>query len=85
VEAESLAARAAGSTRVEVRSYHHQGVARLGDGLRVTAHADGDGTIEAIEDADRRFVLGVQWHPEEDEADRLIGAFVAACRDRLRA
>jgi putative glutamine amidotransferase len=82
VEPESLAARAAGDTRVEVRSYHHQGVARLGDGLRVTAHAEGDGTIEAIEDADRRFMLGVLWHPEEDEADRLIGAFVTACRDR---
>ena len=60
-------------------------LARLGkesrfvDGLRVTAHAEGDGTVEAIEDARRRFMLGVLWHPEEDEADRLIGAFVREC------
>ena len=33
---------------------------------------------EAVEDARRRFMLGVLWHPEEDEADRLIGAFVAS-------
>ena len=34
VEAGSLAALAAGATDVAVKSYHHQGVARLGDGLR---------------------------------------------------
>jgi putative glutamine amidotransferase len=80
IEQDSLAALAAGATRATVKSYHHQGVARVGDGLRVTAHAEGDGTAEAVEDARRRFMLGVLWHPEEDEADRLIGAFVRACR-----
>jgi putative glutamine amidotransferase len=80
VEPGSLAALAAGATRVAVKSYHHQGVARVGNGLRVTARADGDGTVEAVEDAERRFMLGVLWHPEEDEADRLIGAFVRECR-----
>ena len=35
VEPGSLAALAAGATRVAVKSYHHQGVARVGDGLRV--------------------------------------------------
>ena len=80
VEPESLAALAAGATDVAVKSYHHQGVARVGDGLRVTARAAGDGTVEAIEDAQRRFMLGVLWHPEEDDADRLIGAFVRECR-----
>ena len=80
VEPDSLAALAAGGTRVAVKSYHHQGVSRVGEGLRVTAHAEGDGTVEAIEDARRRFMLGVLWHPEEDEADRLIGAFVEECR-----
>ncbi len=76
----SLAAVAAGGTDVAVKSFHHQGVARIGDGLRVTARAAGDGTVEAIEDETRRFMLGVLWHPEEDEADRLIGAFVQECR-----
>jgi putative glutamine amidotransferase len=80
VEPETLAAQAAGAARVVVKSCHHQGVARVGEGLRVTARAAGDGTIEAIEDAGRRFMLGVLWHPEEDEADRLIEAFVQECR-----
>jgi len=85
VEPGSLAAVAAGGTSVAVRSYHHQGVGRLGDGLRVTGRAEGDGTVEAIEDAGRRFMLGVLWHPEEDEADRLIGAFVRECREAAAA
>ena len=81
VEPDSLAALAAGATHVAVKSYHHQGVSRVGDGLRVSARAEGDGTVEAIEDARRRFLLGVLWHPEEDEADRLVGAFVRECRE----
>jgi putative glutamine amidotransferase len=80
VEPGSLAALAATAGDVAVKSYHHQGIARIGDGLRVTARAAGDGTAEAVEDAQRRFMLGVLWHPEEDEADRLIGAFVRECR-----
>lgn len=43
-------------------SYHHQGVARLGTGLRVAARA-ADGLVEAVVGIDRP-VLGVQWHPE---------------------
>ncbi len=84
VEPDSLAALAAGATHVAVKSYHHQGVSRVGDGLRVSARAEGDGTVEAIEDARRRFLLGVLWHPEEDEADRLVGAFVRECRGATR-
>ena len=45
-------------------SFHHQAVNRLGDGLRITARAE-DGIVEAIETTDDRFVIGVQWHPEE--------------------
>lgn len=49
-----------------VKSHHHQGYGRLGDGLQEAARAD-DGTVEAIEDPSRRFALGVLWHPEEGE------------------
>ncbi|MGA2134522.1 MAG: gamma-glutamyl-gamma-aminobutyrate hydrolase family protein [Bryobacteraceae bacterium] len=52
-----------------VNSRHHQAVARIGDGLRVTARSVPDGVIEALEREDRRFALGVQWHPE-DQARR---------------
>ncbi len=46
-----------------VNSFHHQSVAALGQGLKVTATAP-DGIIEAVEGVEHRFVLGVQWHPE---------------------
>lgn len=60
----------------EVNSYHHQGVAEPGR-LTVTAWAD-DGVIEAVEDPTRRFVLGVQWHPEGLDDIRLFRALVDA-------
>jgi putative glutamine amidotransferase len=48
-----------------VNSRHHQAVQNLGAGLRITARDSEDGTIEALEQPDRRFVLAVQWHPED--------------------
>lgn len=65
--------------------YHHQALDRVADGLAVTAAAD-DGTIEAVEAADRSWVVGVQFHPEENRKDpRLFRAFVAALRERSAA
>lgn len=58
--------------------HHHQAVHHVGAGLRAAAWAD-DGTVEAIEHAGHGFVLGVQWHPEQDSADRrLFAALVHA-------
>jgi putative glutamine amidotransferase len=59
----SLLARLAASEVVEVNSFHHQSVGLVGANLRTAATAP-DGVIEAIEDANGRFVVGVQWHPE---------------------
>ena len=62
----SLVARLIGRRRILVNSTHHQAVERVGDGLAVSARSEGDGVVEAIEARDRRrFVLGVQWHPEK--------------------
>jgi len=72
----SLAARAAGEERHVTKSHHHQAIDRVGDGLRVTGWAEMDDLPEALELEANRFALGVQWHPEADEASRLIGALV---------
>jgi putative glutamine amidotransferase len=76
----SLAAAAAGELAHATKSHHHQGVDVLGEGLTVSGVSTLDGLPEAIELGDRRFVLGVQWHPEADPASAVIGAFLdAAC------
>ena len=59
----SRLARALDCGTVAVNSMHHQGIKELGADLVATAYAP-DGLVEAIELADRRFVVGVQWHPE---------------------
>lgn len=63
-----------------VPTYHHQAVARLGEGLRTSAHAT-DGTVEAVELPGDRFVLGVQWHPEMGEDVRVMAALVRAASE----
>lgn len=65
--------------RAHVKSSHHQGLDRVGDGLAVVGHAE-DGSIEAIEDPARRFALGVLWHPEEGDDKTLFEALVAEAR-----
>jgi putative glutamine amidotransferase len=62
-----------------VKSHHHQGVGRIGDGLREVAWAE-DGTIEALEDPDKPFVVGVLWHPEAGDDQRLFDQLVEAAR-----
>jgi putative glutamine amidotransferase len=61
--------------RAPVKSHHHQGFGKVGEGLRVVAHAE-DGTIEAVEDPTRRFALGVLWHPEAGDDARLFEELV---------
>ena len=65
--------------RAPVKSHHHQGVGRVGDGLVEVAWAD-DGTIEGLEDPERRFAVGVLWHPEAGEDQKLFEALVAEAR-----
>jgi putative glutamine amidotransferase len=65
--------------RAAVKSSHHQGLGRVGEGLREVAWAD-DGTIEGVEDPGRRFAVGVLWHPEAGEDWKLFEALVAEAR-----
>jgi putative glutamine amidotransferase len=73
-------------------SHHHQGIDRVGDGLRVSGRSP-DGLVEALEldvgGADdpttEPWVVGVQWHPEDTAAadpaqQGLFDALVASAR-----
>ena len=84
LEGESLLASFAGEgDGWNVNSRHHQAVRDLGQGLIATAVAP-DGIIEAVEDRQKRFCVGVQWHPENfyrtGEFRALFEEFIRACR-----
>jgi len=84
IEPETLLASIAGTRTWQVNSRHHQAVKRLGAGLRISATDPEDGVVEAIERPDKKFVLAVQWHPENQvfvnpEQLRVFQSFAAAC------
>ena len=81
LDAGSLAERAAGEARHATKSHHHQGVDVVADGFVVTGRSLLDDLPEAIEAPDRRYALGVQWHPEADETSRLIASLVSESRN----
>lgn len=74
-----------GKSADKVNSAHHQAVDERGEGFVVTARSE-DGVIEAMEDPSKRFVLGVQYHPERmiqtdefrEHRRKLFEAFIAA-------
>jgi len=72
-----------GTRDLEVASWHHQAVHRLGEGLRAVAWAD-DATVEALELEGAPWLLAVQWHPElqldQGPQRRLFAAFVEGTR-----
>lgn len=72
--------------RIRVNSYHHQAVKNTAPGFVVSATAQ-DGIIEAIESIDHRYVVGVQWHPENmwrrnPEFHKLFKTFVENCEKK---
>jgi len=79
IDPDSRLARILDTTETEVRSWHHQAIDRLGDGLRPVAWAE-DGVIEAVEHVDHPWCIGVQWHPEMQLDDpvqqRVFGALI---------
>lgn len=82
VEGGRLAELLDGDSELDVKSYHHQAVDRLGEGLQVSART-ADGTVYAVELPDVPFGVAVQWHPEEDAAEdaRLFAGLVEAARE----
>ena len=85
IDPKSLLASALSSSSVSTNALHHQAIQKLGEGLVATAHAE-DGIIEAIELPSKKFVVGVQSHPEalESEAEpiwrQLFVAFVDSAK-----
>ena len=83
----SRIAEVVGEDTIAVNTFHHQGIASLGNDLEAVGWDD-DGLVEAIEIPDRRFALGVQWHAElmaELEAgSTLFSRFVEAAREYRR-
>ncbi len=74
-----------GERAMDVNSFHHQALKDVGEGLVVTARAS-DGIIEAVESPSAKFLVGVQFHPEEmvggsEGARRIFAAFVDAARN----
>jgi len=85
VERNTLLHALLGAERASINSLHNQSIARLGKDLDVSGR-DLDGIIQAVEDPQRRFLLGVQWHPEFLLLSRLqrslFYALVQAARDQ---
>ena len=83
VESGTLLATITQEPTLDVNSRHHQAVARLGKGLRVCARDPEDGTVEAIDLPGRKYVLAVQWHPENQALmaqaqNRIFRTFIEA-------
>jgi putative glutamine amidotransferase len=82
IQANTLLAEALGVKKVGTNSLHHQALDKVAPGLVVSARAN-DGVIEGVEMPSKRFVLGVQWHPEcmpeSPVMQHLFEAFIAAC------
>jgi len=83
IEPETRLAGIAGAPSWQVNSRHHQAADKLGEQLRLAARASEDSVVEAFERRDRRFVLAVQWHPEDQirqypEQLKLFQAFADA-------
>lgn len=86
VDQHSLLSKILGAGAAKGASYHHQANGRLGKNLVVSAKSS-DGTIEAIEDATGRWIVGIQWHPErtptEPSSVRIFERFVIECASYL--
>jgi putative glutamine amidotransferase len=88
VDPETRTRTAVGADAFLVNSFHHQGVRDLAGGLVATGWSE-DGLVEALEGDDERWLLAVQWHPEEMHGEpaspdmALFRTFVQAAAESL--
>lgn len=73
-----------GKDNFGVNSHHHQSVKDLAPGFETMGRCE-DGIIEAIYDPGKKFVWGVQWHPEriwdiEGSSAKIFQAFIDVCK-----
>lgn len=85
IEEDTILYRIYQKTVIKVNSFHHQAVREVLPPLTISAISR-DGVVEAFESESNRFVVAVQWHPEEmvktdSDALRLFAAFVEACQE----
>lgn len=88
IEPESMLGKIIGEKIDVVNSAHHQALDKIGEGFVVTARST-DGIIEAVEDPSKRFVVGVQYHPERmletdefrEHRRKLFEAFIQAASE----
>jgi gamma-glutamyl-gamma-aminobutyrate hydrolase PuuD len=73
-----------GSRHPAVKSSHHQGIGRVGDGLVETAWAE-DGSLEGLEDPAKQFAVAVLWHPEMEDDDKRLFEELVSEASRYRA
>jgi putative glutamine amidotransferase len=82
IDPDSIIAQLIGPEDVEVNSFHHQSVDRVGDGLQAVGYSE-EGIIEVVEHENHPFMLAVQWHPERMRSNErqlnLFKGFVKAC------
>jgi putative glutamine amidotransferase len=81
LDPESRLAQLIDETSIEVNSLHHQAVKVVAPSLKATGTSD-DGVVESLESDERRFLIAVQWHPEEIDdlawVQRLFAGFARA-------
>lgn len=85
IDKDSQLARIVGATELEVNSWHHQGIGKVGDSLKVTAKSQ-DGMIEGLERTDKSYVVAVQCHPEwsVEEGDDSFLVFFTDLMDQAK-
>ena len=83
VEPGSKSAEMMGVTSAKGKSYHHQSIDELGQGIKVVGKCE-DGIVEVIESTERPWMIGLQWHPErtpdEPSSKNIFKNFIIAAR-----